>query len=286
MFERLFIPKTKAGAIARIAAWSLVIALIGLAATNGMYRTFFPEITKSYWNDLRYFAFGLTLSIALPVLSMFFLIALRMNAMNTKLREIANRDGLTGLLNRAAFENLIRQRHIAPLQEAERGDALIIIDIDHFKSVNDRFGHAAGDHVLRTVSVCIAGNVFERDQVARIGGEEFAVLLVGSGASGAVRAAERIRSALEENKAHFEGETIRVTASIGGALYPHGTMFQSVYRGADNALYRAKRTGRNRCEFNGLPEKTVIPAFYPEDFDMPIAGSGASARPSIRSTAR
>jgi diguanylate cyclase (GGDEF)-like protein len=190
--------------------------------------------------------------IALPVISAFFAMSLRMGSLNAHLREMATRDGLTGLLNRTAFEEKVRWRHETATTEIEPEDALIVIDIDHFKSVNDSFGHTAGDHVLRMVSVCIAGNVFERDHVGRIGGEEFAIYLLNSGPNGAVRAAERIRAALEDSKAHFEGQTIRVTASLGGALYPRGAAYQSIYSGADNALYRAKREGRNRCEFNSL----------------------------------
>ena len=70
---------------------------------------------------------------------------------------------------------------------------------------------------------------------------------------GAVQAAERIRAALEEAKTHYEGRIIRVTTSVGGALFPHGASYQTIYQGADFALYRAKRGGRNLCEFNSLP---------------------------------
>jgi diguanylate cyclase len=253
MPERLFIVRSKLEAVRRTLLWSLIIAFVSVYATDAMYAHFFPDIRSAHGPALQIFAFALTMLIAAPILALFFRMSLRMNSFNARLKELARRDGLTGLLNRTALEDLIHQRTQGPRGEDVLEDALIIIDIDHFKSINDTHGHAAGDHVLRMVSVCIAGNVFERDHVARIGGEEFGVYLLNAGATGAVQAAERIRTALEEAKTHYEGEIIRVTASIGGALFPHGASYQTIYQGADFALYRAKRAGRNSCEFNSLP---------------------------------
>jgi diguanylate cyclase (GGDEF)-like protein len=253
MLDHLFIARSKAGAVYRTLSWSLAIAVAAVISTDIMYREFFPEIARTYGPQLRYFAFAVAALIAFPITLMFFRMSLRMSAMNTQFKEMARRDGLTGLLNRSAFEEHVHNRRSYPRETGTHEDALIIVDIDHFKKINDTHGHAAGDHVLRVVSVSIAGSVFERDHVARVGGEEFAVLSLNCGASGAVDAAERIRAALEDSKAHFEGKTIRITASVGGALFPRGASFQTVYQGADYALYRAKNAGRNRCEFNGLP---------------------------------
>jgi len=253
MLEALFIARTTSEAIRKTVLWCLIIAFVAVYATEAMYGYVFPEIAANQGNVLRLFTFGLTSLIAAPILTLFFRMSLRMSAFNAQLKEVARRDGLTGLLNRTALEDIIRRRTDEPHYDETLEDALIIIDIDHFKSINDTHGHAAGDHVLRMVSVCIAGNVFERDHVARIGGEEFGVYLVNAGATGAVQAAERIRAALEEARTHYEGEIIRVTASVGGALFPHGASYQTIYQGADFALYRAKRMGRNSCEFNSLP---------------------------------
>jgi len=254
MLEGLFIARTTSEAIRKTVMWCLLIALFAVSATDAMYAQFFPEIAANQGPALRVFTFGLATVIAAPILILFFRMSLRMSAFNAQLKEVARRDGLTGLLNRTALEEIVRRRADEPRHDEEPEDALIIIDIDHFKRINDTHGHAAGDHVLRMVSVCIAGNVFERDHVARLGGEEFGVYLVGAGAGGAVQAAERIRAALEECTSHYEGELIRVTASVGGALFPHGAAYQTIYQGADFALYRAKRTGRNSCEFNSLPQ--------------------------------
>ena len=253
MPERLFIVRNTPEAVRRTALWSLVIAYVAAIATDGIYLRLFPEIAASYGPGLRLFAFMSTMLMSAPILALFFRMSLRMNRFNAQLKEMALRDGLTGLLNRTALEDIIFNRTGETRDGESLDDALIIIDIDHFKSVNDTYGHAAGDHVLRMVSMCISGNVFERDHVARLGGEEFGVYLLNAGATGAVQAAERIRAALEECKTHYEGEIIRVTASVGGALFPHGASYQTIYQGADFALYRAKRTGRNSYEFNSLP---------------------------------
>ena len=246
MIDRLFIIRDTRSAIRMTLLWSLIIAFVAVFATQYMYRAFFPEIIAQYGEQLRDLAFVLTLAIALPFVGLFAAVTLRMSSFNSHLQEMARRDGLTGLLNRSALEDIIRRRTGEPRGENAEEDALILIDIDHFKSINDTHGHAAGDHVLRMVSVCIAGNVFERDHVARIGGEEFAVYLLGSGASGAVDAAERIRAALEDNKTYYEGNIIRVTASLGGALFLPDSSYHTIFQGADFALYRAKRGGRNK----------------------------------------
>lgn len=253
MIERLFIVNDISAAFRKTLLWSLVIAFISVIMTQLMYSWYFPDIAAIYGKELRIFAFLVTMAIATPFVGLFAYMSLRMNSFNAHLKEMARRDGLTGLLNRTALEEKIHRRNADPDDGNPNEDALIIIDIDHFKAINDTHGHAAGDHVLRMVSVCIAGNVFERDHVARIGGEEFGVFLINAGAAGAVNAAERIRAALEECKTHYEGQIIKVTASVGGALYPRGASYQTIYQGADFALYRAKRGGRNGCEFNGLP---------------------------------
>lgn len=253
MLDRIFIPRDLRASLRKTLLWSLIIAFLAVIVTQMMYGYYFPEIYAKYGHRLLVYGFFVTLLIAMPFITLFFSMTMRLSTMNSQLQEIARRDGLTGLLNRTALENLVRDRSEAPREEGAHDDALILIDIDHFKAINDTHGHAAGDHVLRMVAVSIVGNVFERDHVARIGGEEFAVYLLGAGPTGAVEAAERIRAALEENKTYFEGKVIRVTASIGGALYPQEADFGAIFQGADFALYRAKRSGRNQCEFNGLP---------------------------------
>ena len=160
----------------------------------------------------------------------------------------ALRDPLTGVGNRLALENSL-EREIAIAQRHGHDLSLLVIDIDHFKEVNDRYGHTAGDCVLKQVAAEV--NRCCRDSDAtfhsyRFGGEEFVVLLNFTDNNGARVAAERIRGAVEAMASVFDGDTIRVTTSIGIASLGEGDGMGSLFERADNALYKAKHEGRNR----------------------------------------
>ena len=155
----------------------------------------------------------------------------------------AVRDGLTGLYNRRYLDERLEQerafaaRHEQPL-------SAILIDIDHFKAVNDDHGHAAGDSVLRAISRVITEAVRSEDIVARYGGEELCVLARGTGERGALALAERLRRNVESLPIRSGGTVIRVTASLGVATC-RGTC-EGLLETADEALYAAKEAGRNR----------------------------------------
>jgi diguanylate cyclase (GGDEF)-like protein len=165
----------------------------------------------------------------------------------------ARRDALTQLANRHTFDREI-ERHAAQVERDETPCALIMLDIDRFKSLNDRYGHLAGDEVLRCaarmVQSCVARTrAADRPLVARYGGEELSVLLPGSGLDGAYRVAEDILSTVRRKAINFEGQVIRLTISAGVAVAPqHGTTPSELIAAADAALYRAKQAGRDRCE--------------------------------------
>lgn len=232
---------------------SIAIAMVSGVAWWLITMAWFPDVLAKYGTVPGNFAFGVALFISLPVTGTFFTLTQRLGRLNATLADQVNRDSLTGLMVRAAFRDSIREHRKNLQASGSHGDALLLIDIDHFKSVNDTFGHAAGDQVLRMIGYCISGNSFDRDYVARLGGEEFAVYLKNCGPNGAVAAAERIRAAIEDCRAHHEGRSIRVTASVGSALMPEGMSYETAFKLSDFALYRAKAAGRNRCEFNGLP---------------------------------
>ncbi|MFM1988924.1 MAG: hypothetical protein RJA99_1881 [Pseudomonadota bacterium] len=170
-------------------------------------------------------------------------------AKNRALQRAATRDPLTDCLNRRAFADLGEPAHRIARAPGGRPVAAMLLDIDHFKSVNDRFGHATGDRVIRTVAATLQASVRPGDLVARHGGEEFAVLLAGSGAEDALGIAERIRSLVADRcrleLADVEG--LQVTVSIGVSDTGFGSpTLDALLDEADTALYRAKRAGRNR----------------------------------------
>ncbi len=155
-------------------------------------------------------------------------------------------DPLTGIANRKAFDEAVRAA-IGPIAKGEEV-SLLMCDIDHFKTFNDRWGHQTGDQVLRLVASCLAENVKGRDTAARYGGEEFAVLLRGVGLNAATTVAEQIRSSVETRRLvkKSSGEVLgTITLSIGVAQFAPGEEVDAVIRRADACLYGAKHAGRN-----------------------------------------
>ncbi|HUR18396.1 MAG TPA: GGDEF domain-containing protein [Acidimicrobiales bacterium] len=168
-------------------------------------------------------------------------LALRAAALQAEVERLADTDGLTGLANRRVFQ-LALSRELALAGRRGEPCTLILLDVDHFKAVNDTYGHQAGDEVLRRVGVALADTARGTDVAARYGGEEFAVILPFCSTAEAGAVAERFRAAV----AAGAGE-IAVTVSAGVATYPRDARDEtSLVAAADNALYRAKRTGRDR----------------------------------------
>lgn len=158
--------------------------------------------------------------------------------------EISRRDHLTGLLNRHGAASLICA--VAPPGEDGQG-AMIILDIDHFKSINDRYGHDCGDKVLCQVADVLADQVRISDCLARWGGEEFLVYLPGLTLAGATRVAEKLRHSVEAYKfATLPGLTVTISLGVGAS--EPGESFDTLFERVDKALFRAKRGGRNRVE--------------------------------------
>jgi diguanylate cyclase (GGDEF)-like protein len=181
----------------------------------------------------------------------------RLREMQRKLEEQSITDGLTGLKNRRFFDERLHEE----FRRAQRyGDhlSLIMLDLDHFKQVNDRYGHPGGDAVLREAAALIRASIRDPDICARYGGEEFAVILPRTHLSGALAVAERVWRELASKEyaippsgaavASAGGAApIRVTASVGIAFYPSKDITSSelLLRYADQALYEAKKAGRN-----------------------------------------
>jgi diguanylate cyclase (GGDEF)-like protein len=164
-----------------------------------------------------------------------------------RLAELANRDPLTDLHNRRHFENRLAIEFARAHRFAEPL-ALILLDVDHFKEVNDRFGHPTGDRVLIKVGNVLRALSRRIDLAARIGGEEFALLLPNTGAPGAEALAERVIARIREARIESEGDRVRVTVSAGVTAFPDcgAQTRRQLVECADRALYRAKEAGRNR----------------------------------------
>jgi len=163
-----------------------------------------------------------------------------------RLEELATTDGLTGCLNKRVFlDELEKKRRSA--ERFGRKISLLMTDIDHFKSVNDTYGHATGDVVLKRLGEILRGLKRDTDTVARFGGEEFCVLCEETDMRGAVQLGHRIREALEAEVFHTELGKLKVTLSVGVATYPKDASDSpSLFEAADKALYAAKHGGRNQ----------------------------------------
>jgi diguanylate cyclase (GGDEF)-like protein len=170
-----------------------------------------------------------------------------------QLTRLALSDALTELPNRRAFEEMIGQR-LTSSRRQDRLIALAIFDIDHFKQVNDDYGHDAGDAVLRHISSVAARAVRPHDFVFRVGGEEFAVIFEVQDAAELVMAANRLRLAIEIDRPTVADTQIALTVSVGAVLARSSPEldFTMLYRAADQALYQAKATGRNRVVVGGV----------------------------------
>ena len=161
-------------------------------------------------------------------------------------RRMAMSDALTRLPNRLAYDERLQQEY-ERWRRYQRPLTLAVCDIDHFKSINDNYGHLAGDKVLRVVAKALRGRLRQTDFIARFGGEEFVVLLPETTVENALHAMDSIRLAIANCPFHFRGQPVTITLSMGLAAFIPGSRPDTVFKRADAALYRAKQSGRNLC---------------------------------------
>jgi diguanylate cyclase (GGDEF)-like protein len=226
----------------------LAAAVFGAQTLLYLIRLFLPvapdagdDIMRAGSPVFATYLIGLILELA----RCFALVLLLVERMLVDLQRLARTDVLTGLLNRGAVladgANLL-----SSVRRAPRPLALLLLDVDHFKQINDRWGHLAGDAVLRRIADVLAGCVADREHLlGRYGGEEFIVLLPGADAAGAMQYADRILHALRASPALIDGVPVPVTASIGLAIDRRGDIAR-LLGDADAALYQAKAEGRDR----------------------------------------
>lgn len=230
----------------------LVIAVMAVQATDFLVR---PNLTllfersipaEVYRDSIYYSLIGLVLGIKGMTTAMV-LLGVTIAEWTSRLRDSGSRDVLTGLLNRGGFEHAMRA--MLSRSQAERSTvSLVVADIDHFKQVNDLWGHQAGDAAIRDFGKLIHRTVRGCDVAARIGGEEFCIAVWNCDNAPAVRLAERIRSAFACMRHAQLNDDIRLTASFGVATAGGDESYKSLFARADAALYQAKAKDRNRVE--------------------------------------
>lgn len=181
----------------------------------------------------------------------------RMREYNEALHRLAMRDSLTGIYNaRAYYAECNRMIRLAERQSTPF--AVLFVDLDHFKSINDKHGHAAGDRVLKAVAEGLEAGIRDSDPVGRVGGEEFSVFLFGAQLQSAFELAERLRALIEALMPEVgNGQRVKITASIGVAECSEGKQsIEAIQHVADQAMYLAKQAGRNRVCCIGVGERT------------------------------
>ncbi len=184
---------------------------------------------------------------SLAQMSMSFAFMLLINyTLANELKELAATDSLTGILNRRTIE-VETMRQLAQIKRSGDNVAIMMIDVDHFKQINDRHGHPAGDEVLRRLAHLMRSVVRGTDYIARYGGEEFCILLPATGEKQAAALAERLRRLYSELRVDWNGHSLQSTISIGVAdSRQAGSDLETLIKAVDTALYQAKHQGRNR----------------------------------------
>lgn len=214
-----------------VAVTGLAVAAVAVVATM---LALFPERTLDHPEGVAVTLFLLAGAVAITA---------SFSQVEDRLREHVHTDPLTGLLNRLGLDARFA-RVAEDARAADEAFSLVLLDIDHFKRVNDDHGHDVGDVVLARVASILSTRLRDADLVFRLGGEEFAVLLPNVGAGNAASVAERLRAAVSEEP--LEGIAVTVSAGIATSG-PHGEGWRGLYRRADAALLAAKRSGRDRC---------------------------------------
>lgn len=254
-----------------------IIAVIVFQAADFFIR---PNLTlliektipaQVYRDSLYYSLIGLSLAIK-GVTTAMVLIGATMAEWTKTLRESGERDDLTGLFNRGAFEATMRT--LIPRAEAEgRPLSLVVADIDHFKQVNDLWGHQAGDKAISAFGELLQGTIRGCDFAGRVGGEEFCIAVWNCENQPAEGLADRIRQAFARMSHSALNDDIRLTASFGVATARAGDTYERLFARADKALYHAKDTGRNRVVGDNLPS---LDEDLPTDMEVEPKAMGAS----------
>ncbi len=231
----------------RVLLWT-VFGTLGCVAVT-LFVDSFNFVALSETARLRALLIDIILPIVLAVpLLLFLTMKLRELAIaHERLTLFASTDSLTSVLNRGAFTALVDAYLTGTrANDLETRGALLVIDADNFKSINDGYGHDKGDEALQIIAATIRSLLRAPDLVGRIGGEEFGIFLPGSDAAQAETVAERIRETINDATFRPDGNRRKLSVSVGGAVFDHRISFNDLFRYADQQLYLAKHNGRNR----------------------------------------
>lgn len=187
-----------------------------------------------------------------------------------RLEAAAARDSLTNCLNHGAFVDAVSA---ALRDEQGVGGTLLVIDADHFKSINDRYGHASGDTALKLIVAAIRTSVRSIDVIGRLGGEEFGVFLPAADVEQAQRTAETIRQAVQMIEFDSGADTCILSVSIGGAISAEPMEFGAMFRRADEQLYKVKETGRNNVSLEVMMPRPASPVAIKEPTGLVYRGN-------------
>ena len=246
-FGALAIATVRLGERAGAVRWLSAAILIGggvalmARATDIWLR---PDETPEVFTASALHGIAFIMLVAVTVSTSFSFLTMQRRRSEARVRHMAMHDGLTGLYNRRAFVE-IAERELARARRAASPTAALMIDLDHFKRINDAHGHAAGDRVLAEFAARLRAAVRSADVPGRYGGEEFCVLLPGAGLEEACAAAERIRAAVCAQPLGGLAQAVTVSVGVAGSPCSDRTLDDLLAR-ADAALYQAKRNGRNR----------------------------------------
>ncbi len=250
-------------------AWAVLATLVCMAG-SAIYAVFYyvgdpgVSINKAVAASLI-----LPIFVGTPIYYVLFHHIRILNFRNLRLEAKNRRDGLTRCLNQTAFHTEVM--HFLGLNQDRRRAALLIIDADHFKDVNDTYGHDVGDEAIKLIAQKMRAVVRRHDPIGRLGGEEFGVLLRDVDLTIAQAVAERIRAAVNLSDIAGLAPGARLSVSIGGAVFEDDVTFTEVFRAADARLYAAKAEGRNRIDVG--PFRAARPA-------APVAVKPALCAPS------
>lgn len=249
-----------------------VLIAIGAGAGFLVNQVFWPGIGDTVAASVSFAAFLLAMAVVTVIgleLSAYRRVLTQRNDELTlafdRLREMAIRDELTGIHNRRFLMDVLQQQKAQHERRTEQVFSVCFVDLDHFKRVNDVFGHAKGDLVLKRFAEIAQKAVREEDYVGRFGGEEFVLVLVGTPKDNAVLVAERIRKQMTGLSISDELPDFRITASVGIGQHVRGESVEATLARADAALYEAKRSGRNRIVLAPDPNPEELAAGGAED---------------------